>query len=106
MTTGALITGVEGDTQLLLTFGLTDAYGPFDIQVATSVTLRMNGLSAACTVTQGAFGLCNIVVPSTFTAAIGNFPAELLVLLDTNDQFFPSESPLFVEILPHTRSRA
>lgn len=103
---GALITAVEGDTALTLQFGLSDARDRYNLSAVTSVALKMRGLSATCTVTQGAFGLCQVLVPSTFTAVIGNFHAELLTILDTNDQYFPSESPIFVEILPHTRSRA
>lgn len=101
----ASITAVEGDTQLRLTLVLTDAYRAINLQAASSITMTMDGSTTTLTALPIP-GACTFTVPSTFLDTIGHFNAEIIVTIDGNDQYFPSESPIFVEILPHTRSRS
>ena len=101
----ATITAVEGDTLLTLTFSLTDARRFVNLDAASSIALHYKGLTAPLTPIPTP-GYCTFVAPANFPAISGHFPAEILVTLDSHDQFFPSESPIFVEILAHTRARA
>jgi hypothetical protein len=100
------ITAVEGDTLLTLTFQLTDARNFINLNAASSITLTHHGNVTHTLTPLPTPGYCTFVAPASFTSTPGHFPAEILVTLDTNTQFFPSESPIFVEILPHSRARA
>lgn len=103
--TSTHITLVEGDTDITLLFALADAYAYFPLTSATSIDFEMNGLSASLsTISQVGYAQA-APIPSTFTETIGHFHGHVLVTLDGFDQYFPSESPVFVEILPHTRAR-
>ena len=102
---GAEITLVEGDTDVDLLFALADAYAYFPLTSASSISFKMNGLSATLTpVAQVGYAQA-APIPSTFTATIGHFHGHVLVTMDGFDQYFPSEAPVFVEVLPHTRAR-
>lgn len=103
--TSTVITAVEGDTQFPVLLALADAYAYFPLSTASSVTLRMNGLSTTLTPSPSV-GYAGTTLPATFTATPGHFHAHVLVTVDGSDHYFPSESPLFVEILPHTRARS
>lgn len=102
---GAQLTMVEGDTLLDLTAVLTDAYENINLADASSVILTMNGDTHELTPLP-AVGNCTWTMPAAMTANPGFFPAEIIVTLDGNAWYFPSENPIRVEVLPHTRTRA
>lgn len=103
--TSTHITAVEGDTGVPLLYALADAYRYIPLSIASSITFKMNGLSTTLT-PLSAPGYASLTLPAAFTATPGHFQAHVLVIVDGSDHYFPSEAPIFVEILPHTRDRS
>lgn len=102
---GSRVTLVEGDTAIPLEAVLTDAYIPINLHDCTAISFHMNGDTHACTAVPSP-GHTTLTVPAAMTDTIGHFHAEIVLTLDGNAWYFPSEGPLYVEILPHTHSRA
>lgn len=101
---GAEITLVEGDTYFDLLLAFSDAHAYFPVTNATSLTLEVNTASIPLT-SIPSVGYAHTTDISDLTLSAGHHHGKVTVVLDGMDQIFPSEAPVFIEVLPHTRAR-